>query len=209
MTWFASSANQAEAQKESYFMFLAASLDFPSGTARFWTGAGDLVIAGQTFIGMGKFVGVSPSSERSNMTTERRTYRLSGVDPTIVLESDLENCFGREVIEYFGFLNPETRQLLDTPEENWRGEMSNAGRRDGREPLIEVNAEHYLHRLDETDGWRYTHEHQQQFYLGDLGLNQVHKIEMQEVFWGGDKVRPGVAPPGGGSGRIRPPSHDV
>jgi hypothetical protein len=54
--------------------------------------------------------------------------------------------------------------------------------------------------LDRSSGWRYTHEHQQQFYPDDLGLNHMAKQELKEVLWGGSRVVIGTGG-GGGGGR--------
>jgi hypothetical protein len=204
MTWFVTSANETETAKEHYHMFLAADFDFPSGHVYLWSGTGELSIGGNTYLGMGELVRVSVAPERSNLTVDRKTYQLTGVpvDPAVVSETDIDGSFGRSVTEYLGFLNAETRQLLATPEVNFEGEISNIRRVDGREPLIEVNADNRLIMLDQADGWRYTHEHQQQFYAGDLGYNQVPSLDLKEVLWGGRRV---VAGGGGsrGGGRAR------
>lgn len=194
MTWFATAANETESAKEHFLMFLAVSFDFPSGFRYLWSGLGDLVIGANTYLGMGELARVSMADERSNLTFDRKTYQLSGVavDPALVPESDIDGCFGRAVTEYFGFLNPDLRTLLATQEVNWEGEISNIKRVDGREPLIEVNAESRMILLDQVDGCRYTHEHQQQFYPGDLGFDQVPKNDLKEILWGGSIVRAGA-----------------
>lgn len=187
MTWFASSANATEAAKEHYLMFLAASLDFSSGIVRFWSGIGDLSIGGFTYIGAGELVSVSMPTDGVQLVAERKTYRLSGVDPTIIDESDIDDSFGRDIVEYFGFLNPETHALIDTPEINWEGRIDSIRRVDGREPIIEVNGEHRMVFINRPDGWRYTHEHQQLFFAGDLGWDQLAANESKDILWGGKR----------------------
>lgn len=188
MTWFASSTNEAEAAKEHYLMFIATVFDFPSGAIRFWTGIGDLVISANTYLGAGELGSISMPEERSSLTFEPKVYQLSGVDPSLVPEADIDDSFGRSVTEYFGFLNPETRQLLDTPEVNWEGRNDAMRRVDGRSPLIEVRAEHRLVLLDQTDDWCFTHEHQPQFFAGDLGFDQIPTLELKQVKWSGYAV---------------------
>jgi len=193
MTWFAVSANETEATKEHYLMFIAVAFDFPSGMIRLWSGIGDLIIGADTYLGAGELARVSWSKETANLTTDRKTYQLAGeqVDPALISESDIDGSFKRSVTEYFGFLTPDLRTLLATPEVNWEGEISNIKRVDGASPAIEVNAESRYIMLDQIDGWRYTHQHQQQFYAGDLGFNQVHTVDTKQVFFGGATVSPG------------------
>jgi len=138
------------------------------------------------------------------MTANTKKYQLTGVDPSLVPESDIDNSFGRPVTEYVGFLDVETHALVATPEINWEGRIDIIRRVDGLKPIIEVNAEHRLVMLDKTDTWRYTHEHQQQFYpgAGDNGYDQVISIQMKTVVWSGKNVDPAVQQP---AYPIRPP----
>jgi hypothetical protein len=195
VSWFAESANEAEADKEHVLMFLAVDFDFPSGHARFWSGLGDLFIDGIEYLGVGELGKVGTTGEGIGLNARRKTYQCSGVDPTWVTESDIENSYGRAVVEYFGFLNSVTRALVETPEVNWEGRIDTIRRVRGSEPLIEINAEHRMVLLEQQDGWRYTHEHQQQFYSGDTGFNQVAAIALKKVLWGGRLVDPAVRDP--------------
>lgn len=204
MTWFATSANETEAAKEKYFPFLAVDFDFPSGHYRFWTGMGDLVLLGNTYTGVGgqlesgkMLATIEGESETVELAAQRRKYTLAGVDPATVAESDIDNSFGRSVVEYLGFLDPETRTLVATPEINFEGRNDSFDRGDGTNTYITVTAEHRLAMLDRVDGWRYTHEHQQQFYagLGDLGYDQVNAIALKKVIWSGRNVDPAVRNP--------------
>lgn len=204
--WFADSANSLAASRRHYYIFLAVDFDFPSGHVRLWSGYGTLSFAGNDYVGAHHLTRVSSHAERSNLAIERKTYQLAGasVDPAVVPEDDIDGSFGRSVTEYLGFLDPDSRQLVGVPEVNFEGEISNIRRRDGREPAIEVNAEHRLALLDQVDGWRYTHEHQAQFYADDNGLNMMQRNEMREILWGGHRVSPGGGVGGGGRGGARP-----
>lgn len=208
MSWFEESANETEAAKGSYCMFLAVDFDFTSGHQRYWSGIGTITLFGSDYLGTGELGKISVATEHVTLIAETKTFQLSGVDIALVDESDLDNCFGRTVVEYFGFLNPETRQLIANPEEHWIGYMDRGRRVDGAQPIIEINAEHRLALLDRSDGWRYTHEHQQQFYPGDLGFREMPSVETTEVLWGGYRVYPGQpsapgVPSGGGPRRIK------
>jgi hypothetical protein len=199
-TWFASSVNEAEAAKHRYNPFIAVDFDFPSGHARVWSGYGQIEIDGEVFLGVATLGRVESVPERSNMTTEAKVYQLTGVpvDPALVTEEDIDGSFGRAVIEYLGFLDPETHQLVAEPEIRFEGEISNIRRRDGPEPVIEVNAEDRLAVLDRPNGWRYTHQHQQRFYEGDMGCDPAARLNRREVLWGGKRVYAGIGGSGGG-----------
>lgn len=206
MTWFALSANQTAAEAEHVQMLIAVDFDFPSGHARFWTGYGEITIGGNVYTGAGALGRVSFPNERAGLDASRKTFQLAGaeISPSLVSEADIDACFGREVTEYLGFLNPATGRLVDEPEVNWEGQIDSVRRRDGYEPSIEVNAEHRLVRLEQASGWRWTHEHQQKFYAGDTGFQLVAASLLREIVWGGIIVGGGASGGSlvGGGGRF-------
>lgn len=193
MTWFTQPANETQAGLDHYTFFLAVDFNFPSGHLRLWSGIGDLALNGNTYIGSGELGRISYPVERSALSFDAKTYELSGVDPALASESDIENCFGRSVTEYFGFLNTETRQVIADPEINFEGRMDLVQREDGATPKISVNAEHRLVLLDKADDLCYTDEHQQSIFAGDLGFDQVPSLELKEVIWAGERVSAGVS----------------
>lgn len=204
MTWFTESANQTEAASEHVHMFIAVAMDFTSGFLRCWSGFGDLSFGGYTYTGTGNMGTVSVSPDHTRLLAEKKSYRISGVDPSIVSEADIDACFGRSVTEYFGFLDANG-VLVATPETNWEGRIDSFSRVDSAEPYIEVTAENRMVLLDLPNGWRYTHEHQDQFFANDTGLKLVPTTMTAEVLWGDRRVTVGLSnggsvtiPSGGG-----------
>ncbi len=187
MTWFQQSANAIEADKPHVALFIAVQIAFASGFTRFWTGFGTLNILGNDYTGAGHIGQIGVVPETLSMRAERKTYRLSGVDPMLVLESDIDSSFGRSVTEYFGFLTKDGA-LVAAPEVLWEGRIDAIRRVDGEEPIIELWAEHRLVNMDKSDNYRWTHEHQQAFFPGDTGFDQVAVVESTSILWGGSYV---------------------
>lgn len=201
MSWFQQSANGTEADKDAVCLFVAVSFALQSGTVRFWSGFGDLSFGGNSYTGTGELGKITAHTEQVTLIADKKTYQLTGVDPTLVLESDFDSSFGRSVTEYMGFLS-QAGALIATPEINWEGRIDSCKRVDGSAPVIEVAAEFRLTLIDQVDGWRYTHEHQQQFFPGDTGLQYVGALETTELLWGGRRVYPGYLS-GNNTGRGR------
>lgn len=159
-------------------------------------------VSGITYTGVGDLGSITMAEEQVGMVFERKTYQLSGVDPSLVAESDIDNCFGRPVVEYFGFINADTSTLVATPEINWEGRMDAVRRVDGPSPVIEINAEHRLVMMDRTDNWVYSHQDQQQFtdtgMTPDDGFDQLTAIQMKTLVLGGQAVYTGTPRPHGG-----------
>lgn len=196
MTWFQQSANETEAAKSRCMAFIAVDFDFPSARVRLWTGSGTLSILGNDYIGIGDLGGVSSPPEHSRLVDESKTYEMSLIDvsPQLISESDLDGSYGRSVVEYLGFLNADTLQLVTTPEVYWEGRIGTCRRTDGPQPRVMVQAEHRLSIMHFADGYRYTHEHQQEFFAGDLFFREAPSIETKEVIWMGGPVAPGRGP---------------
>jgi hypothetical protein len=190
MSWFTDANCEAEAAKENVILVYAADLDFPSGHVRYSTYVGNLTIAGNVYTGIGSLGSIADVPERMQLTTERWSYLLAGVDPSVVPESEIDNCYGRSVTEYQAWLNPDTRALVGY-EIRREGRMGKVRRKDGAAPFIEVNCDTRLAGLEQSDAWRYTPEHQAQFFSGDTGLDQVREIESVKVMWGGKSAMSG------------------
>lgn len=189
MSYFEHAPNETEADKTSgIFPFIAVDITFPSGHVRLWSGIGPLTISGQSFLGAGELGRVSVAPEKTGLVAESKTYSLSATDLTLVPESEIDNSFGGDVTEYLGFIDTTTGSLVDVPEIAWEGRIDSMRRIDGAEPAFVVNCEHRTILLEQTDGWRYTHEHQQRFYAGDDGFSLVNKSNLREILWGGKRA---------------------
>src|SRR5687768_15781730 len=112
MSWFTDPLCEAEAMKEHATMAYCVDLEFPSGHVRCTTWPGDLVIASYSYTGGGLLGYVSDVPETAQLTADRWTYKLSGVDPSVVRESEIDNCFGRRVTEYEVWLSSDTHAVV-------------------------------------------------------------------------------------------------
>lgn len=192
MSWYEDPNCEAAAEREHIVIAYAADLAFPSGNVRLTTWTDTLSIDGNDFTpamnGDGQLlVAIQESVERAQLYAERWTYQLSGVDPSVVPESEIDDSLGSAVIEYEIYIDPDTRQMIgfETVRE---GTISKIRRLDANEPLIEVHCEHRLVILEDSDGWRYTKQHQEKFFSGDLGCDFAASLESKEVQWGGKRV---------------------
>lgn len=194
MSWFTDANCEAASLLEHAQIAYAVDFDFPSGHVRYHTGLGDLTIGGNVYTGVGTLGSIDGVPERTNLNSESWKYGLSGVDPSIVPESEIDNCYGRSVIEYEVWINPTTQAVVGY-EINREGRMGKVRRvHGGPTPSIVVSCENRLAILDQADGWRWTDEHQQQFFSGDLGCDQTKNLESKEVLWGGSRIIAGTGP---------------
>lgn len=187
MSWFADSNNQTENAKAHVTLAIAVDADFPDGHVRLCTWLAPLLINGQTYQAVASFGSVTQNPENNQLTADTRVYRLSGVDPAVIPEAEIDNCFGRSLTEYLVWIDSATRAVIGW-EINFEGRMDRVSRVDGDSPAIEVSVENRLVLLDQADGWCYTDQHQQKYFPGDVGMNQVQFAGSVQITWGGGQA---------------------
>lgn len=211
MSWFQKPAAEAESLKPDNILAIAIDADFPDGHLRLSTWLEPLPLGGNTFFSSAGLGGIPSVPENTQLVADTRVYQLSGIDPAVIPESEIDNCFGRSWKEYIVWLDAITHRVVDY-ELNFEGRMDKIERTDGSSPSVRVSVEHRLAILDEADGWCYTNEHQHNFFPGDNGLDQVALNNSVEITWGGGKVNfpgptwtfvPGGLLPGGARGLPR------
>lgn len=185
MSWYNDPNCEAASQSEHAAMAYAVDMDFPSGHVRLCTWTSPLTIDSNVFEGIGQIAKITSPPDRARLTTERWSYGVANIPVSVVPESEIDNCFGRSVVEYEVWINPETHAVIGY-EINREGTMGRVRRtHGGPAPEIEVGCETRLVILERADGWRYTSEHQAKFFSGDTGFDEVRKIESIEILWGG------------------------
>ena len=70
---------------------------FDSGTLRFWTGSGNLIVGGETYTGAGDILSVSPAAESQSVRANGITVGLNGITSALVSVALNEDCQNRPV----------------------------------------------------------------------------------------------------------------
>jgi hypothetical protein len=205
VSWFTDSNVEALYERENIIEAIAIDADFPSGHVRLTTWPAGLTLNGDSFVSAAGIVEIQDSEETAQRIFEPRVYSISGVDLSVIPESEIDNSFGRTWIEYLVGIDPDTRQIVGY-EEAWAGYIGRMRRLDSLTPVIQVHVNHRLAALDQPDNYRRTNEHQQQFFSGDTGFLHVKILGTQEIIWGGNRVSPGTP---GGNPRRPPPRQPV
>jgi hypothetical protein len=202
VTWFTDSNVEALYDLEHMIEALAIKAEFPSGDVLLTTWPAGLTLGSDTFLsapGLSNIVQVEEAEETAQRIFEPRVYSISGVDLSVIPESEIDDSYGSAWTEYLIGINPDTYQVVGY-EESWAGYIGRMRRLDSLTPVIQVHVNHRLAALDQADGYRRTHEHQQQFFSGDRGYKKVKGLGAEEIIWGGHRVIPGGVMSGGGGG---------
>jgi len=181
------SANMAtEFEGRNALPILLAQLEFDSGTLYMWSGLGDLVWEGNSYIGAGNLIGISTVQENQNLEAQGIVCTLSGIPSTLLSVALSERSRGRPFRLWLGGINEgdSPRGLIDEPYRIFTGlmdviEMSD----DGETALIRLSVESSMLIARRSKIRRYTSEDQKRDYPLDLGLDLINQLQDKEVVW--------------------------
>ncbi|TDJ74731.1 hypothetical protein E2H86_19280 [Pseudomonas putida] len=170
----------------------ACQLDFPDGMVFAHTGTGDLVLDGVTYQGVGTFGEVGQAQESSSSGSPMSVeLTLNGLDATIISETSLKGCRGRNAKLLFVVINQAGEYAADIL---FSGRMDAAqfaysgNGSDGnaiRVPIIDRMAE--WSRIA-TERW--TDENHRARYQDDRFFFAVAQMADWPIYWGASKDAP-------------------
>lgn len=157
---------------------------FATGTVRLWTGLGDVVWNGQTWVGAGNLIGVSSIDETSDVVAQGLTISLSGVPTSLVSVVISDAQQGLPGLMWVALIAADGSIIAD-PEQAYIGRLDVPKLQDGADTCtIQISYESHLIDLLQPRELRYTHESQQQLYPGDMGYEYVASIQDKVINWG-------------------------
>lgn len=167
------------------FPFFAVSMAFLSGTLYMWSGYGDLVYGGNTYIGAGQLLSISAVSETTELEAKGSTLTLSGIPSSFLSLALSEQYQGRECNIYFGLLTANTVTPIDSFVEIFSGELDQMNISEAADTAtISVTAENALIKLERPVVRRFTDSDQRSRFPTDKGLEFVAGLQDKEIFWG-------------------------
>ena len=167
--------------------FYAIKMNFTSGTLLLATTYADLVIGGNTYLGTGNIIGVSPITETSDTRASGLEIVLNGLDTSILSAGLTEDTQGMVVEVYFGVLTTTNNAdaVVETPYQIFSGFIdSMVLEENGEESSLKFTVENKLITLEIPTDRRYTDQDQQNFFSGDKGCNFVTSLQDKSVAWG-------------------------
>lgn len=165
-------------------------LDYDSGSVYLWTGVGELVWNGNTYIGAGdggadgkQQIGrVGAIEETTEIRAVRVQLELSGCAPEVLAIAVAEDWQGRPVRVRYAVL--QGRAIVGTPLLLFSGLIDNMTVGEGDQASLVLTCESKQIDLERTRARRYTAEDQRAEYPGDKGLDVVAALQEREVHWG-------------------------
>lgn len=198
----------SEIAKDSLAVFWACDLMFDSpNELYFWSGIGNLVLDGNTYVGAGDLLNISELRESSDIAAYGATLTLSGIPTSVIDLAIAEPYQGRKAVVKFGvitggdgFLLTEDGMLLAQEnggaiilEDNttthtsftvFTGEMDQMNISFGSETVtISLEVESRLIDLERARIRRYTDADQKSRYPNDRAFEFVTRLQDEKLEW--------------------------
>lgn len=171
-----------------------AKFRFDSGDQNVWTGIGDLIFNGDTYLGIGNLGSISSYKETQNLKAEGITFTLSGNIGSNISKALDEEFQNRICTLWLGFFDTAVSPgLLNDPIIIFQGRMDNMPIDHGSESsTVSIQAENVLVSLENAVNRRYTpKDHALDKFIADdgtvvndKGFNFVATLEDKEIVWG-------------------------
>jgi hypothetical protein len=185
---------------------LLAEMYFDSGPLYMWTGIGELIWSGKTYIGGGNLVSISPIQETQELQAKGLVCTLNGIPSNLIATVLSEKSRGRSFKLYFStislqgyilqedgsYILQETggsailteANIVTTPYRIYTGLMDVMEFSDnGETATIALSVESAMIIGEREKKTRYTAEDQKRLYPNDKGLDNISQLQDKEVIW--------------------------
>lgn len=161
---------------------LLGEFEFESETLRLWTGYGQIVYNGNTYIGGGNLIAISPYQETQDLQAQGLRFSLSGITSDSLSLAFQEEYQGNPCRLYIATID-EDRTVISAYK-FFTGIMDFIDvSDDGKESKLILSAENIMTQLKRVKVSRYTDEDQKSKYPTDQGLSLISQLQDKELVW--------------------------
>jgi hypothetical protein len=162
-----------------------AQIQFKSETCYVWTGVGNLVYGGNTYLGVGDFGKFNPVTEGTEVSAYGTSISLSGIDSSLLSESLTDIQIGAPVTIYFVLLD-SSGNIFGVPYPLFVGTVDAPTIQFGTKQMtITLALENKLANLQRATQRRYTSADQQYYFPDDCAFAWVESLNDQALRWTG------------------------
>ena len=184
MTRDISTAFSNELLADQYQWCFLYKAEFPDGDFRAWTGLGDLTFDNEVYTGVGSLISHTPIKTTENLEANSTTYRLSGVDSSIISITLNQDYWGVPAQSWFAVID-NNGVIVDSPYRIFSGFIDQMNINDnGDNSYIDVICENDFFGFKNTVDSNRTPENQKQFYPADKFFDSVPTIVDKTLTWG-------------------------
>jgi hypothetical protein len=162
---------------------IMAILTFKSSTQYIWSGVGNLIYNGNTYIGVGSLGKIGAVSEGVTVQAEGTTITLSGIDSALLSDSLIDIQPGAPAVLYFALMTNGV--LVGSPYQLFKGTMDSPIVNVGAKTIsITISLENKMIDLSRPSCRRYTSADQRLQYPTDSGFQFVEQLSDLALNWG-------------------------
>lgn len=163
--------------------FFMALLSFKTSTQYVWSGVGDLVYNGNTYVGVGSLGKIGTIQEGVDVNAFGTTVTLSGIDPVLLADCQNEMIPGAQANLWFGLMTNGV--ILGTPYLLFKGTMDQPTITWGTDTIsITLALESKMLDLSRPSNRRYTSADQRLYYPTDTAFSWVEQLNDLADNWG-------------------------
>lgn len=173
---------------EAINLILATEIEFESGTTRVHTGTGQVLIEGNSYLGIGNLGQVDSIKESNVSSATQLNLTLGGLDTSLLATVLNENCVGRPASMFVGVLNDDF--VLIDYDVVFRGKIRNTALLAGSKGAINITLTNIFEEWSHAKAWRYTDESQRKLNDDDRIFRYVAQMADRSLYWGSKKDAP-------------------
>ncbi|WP_237386709.1 hypothetical protein [Xenorhabdus sp. Sc-CR9] len=182
------SNDMVKAINEGASLVMAARLDFVSGAVCAHTGVGNLVIAGETYLGVGSLGEIEAASENMTTSPTQLILKLTGFDRGLIGTVLNERGRGRDARVMMVAIGDNGQPVL--AEMLFAGQISTINVVAGNENAVAVTISNRFERWSMGLPDRFTDESWSARRQGDRIFRYVAQMAERAIYWGNKKDAP-------------------
>lgn len=171
-------------------MVIAIKISLENDDVRAHTGAGPLVINGETYYGVGSFGEIGSVKEEHTTSASKLSLTLNGLDQSLIAHVLNTNVVGRSVEEYLVVIQngaPLAANLI------FKGKIADTGLGAGGTNAIRLTASNIFEDWQRAANKRYTEQSHIKDHPGDHVFRYVAQMAERTILWGAKADAPGFS----------------
>lgn len=158
-------------------------LEYMNGTVRVWSGRGDRILDGHTYVGVGDLGKIGEVEETTEIRAANLDFVLNGINQSMLAQVLQYARAGKAARMWLAFLD-STDAIIADAVQVYAGRMAEAIIDEGAETsTITQRTENFLVDLYRVNERRYTDQEQQALFAGDLGCEFVPALQDKRLVW--------------------------
>lgn len=170
-------------------IIMAVEILFKNAPVRAHTGFGEIVLDGQTYLGVGNLGTIEPIKQTSNNGSSTLELAMSGLDPTLVAGILNQRTAGSKVKIYICSLDDDF--VINSSSIVFSGRVSTSGFTYSESMSVNIKVVDRLADWKRAGSRRFDYESHSSEYPDDKIFKYTAQISERPIYWGSEKDQAG------------------